>query len=145
MPCCRCELRGATDPIRHGFTLVEVVAGLTLFAALGVGVLLAFGVHQRQLRTARQRMTALELADRVLSDFMGSPDGIPVNGRGPLPVDTGWLWRTQPVAQRLVAGLPVIVIRLDIIGARSTASAPEVLCSIEVIRPVSTLVSGVIP
>lgn len=124
------------------FTLVEVVAGLTLFAALIVGVLLSFGVHHRQMRFAHQRMTAMDIADAMLTRWQTQPDGVPLLAGGPLPFQPNWIWRTQPVSRRFVAGVPVDIIRLEIIAPAGTSADARQLCSIEVVRRVNVTGGG---
>lgn len=51
---------------RTGLTLIEVVAGLALMGTLLVAVLLGASSHLRQLRTARQKTSAIESLDRLL-------------------------------------------------------------------------------
>ncbi len=131
-----------SSPRRRAFTLVEVVVGLTLLASLVVGVLLSFRVHHRQLRNARQRMAAATMADELLSVWHGRPEGVPPQAQGGIASAPGWVWQTQPIARRLVAGLPVDVIRLDVFAPRSAADTAPLSCSVEVIRPASSLAGG---
>jgi prepilin-type N-terminal cleavage/methylation domain-containing protein len=130
---------------KRGFTLVEVVAGLTLLASLAVGVLLAARVHQRQIRFARERLAVIDLTDLLIESWQAQPSGIPVFASGPFgPVsaDAGWRWQTRPVGRRLVFGLPVDVIRLEVFRTQAPGEAaggggpPLRLCSVELLRSV---------
>jgi len=128
----RCSGDSARQP--RGFTLVEVVVGMILLATLLVSVLQAYGLHHRQLRHARDQLTATQLADRQLSDWMTTSSGVPVFAGGTVFGQPGWSWRTQRIGQRLLAGLPVDIIRYEIFSLQRRTGRQLPLCSVDVVQ-----------
>lgn len=121
---------------RRGFTLVEVVVGLALMASVLVGSLISFSAHQRQLRTAESKLAAVSLADEILSQLSGRREGVPRAGRGGIADRPGWFWQTRVVGVAAPAGIPLQVIRLEVIqiGADRT---PRVHTHVEIVEPAS--------
>ncbi len=139
----RCKLRRksssprkafrAHSTVPSGFTLMEVVVGLTLMATVLVGSLLSFSAHRRQLRRADAKIAAVAVADDLLSRFMGSREGIPLLANGSIDSHPTWYWQTQPVGTTAPAGVPLQVIRLQVIEI--TASGEHrVHTSVDVVR-----------
>jgi len=64
---------------RAGLTLVEVIAGLALLATLLASILVSFGAHIAQIRAARDRLAAVDAADRLLKEWT-SKDAFPMVG-----------------------------------------------------------------
>lgn len=130
----RCSLsHNQVRPQRSGMTLVEVVAGLALLASVGVGSVMAFGLHQRQIIVARQTIEAAQIADNLLSRWQ--TDSIPVptlqSGTTGQP---GWFWQTQLLRTESLAGLPVQVVRLDIL-VQDKAGNLQPRAAVEVLVP----------
>ncbi|MDA7874776.1 type II secretion system GspH family protein [Rhodopirellula sp.] len=65
-----------------GFTLIEVVVGLTLMATVVVASLLAFSAHQKQIRQARSKIAAVQVADDLLNRMSANRTGIPSSATG---------------------------------------------------------------
>ena len=119
---------------RVGMTLVEVVAGLILLATIGAGSVIAFGIHQRQIKTARETLVATQLADRLLSRWQAESIPVPALQAGVFN-DHDWQWRTQSLRAQAVAGLVVQVIRLDVMH-RDRQGVLHRRTSVEVVAPV---------
>jgi prepilin-type N-terminal cleavage/methylation domain-containing protein len=118
---------------RKAFTLVEVVVGLALMASVLVGALISFSAHRRQLRAADSKLEAVSVADDLLGRMSGSRDGVPRSGRGPISGRPGWFWQTRIVGIAAPAGIPLQVIRLEVIqvGADRTA---RVLTQVDIVE-----------
>ncbi len=117
------------------FTLLEVVVGLVLLATVLVSSLLALGRHQRQLRLASDRDSAISIADKLLARWMDSSARVPISTSASLAERPGWIWRTEVASNRVVMGRNCVVVRLEIVD-RSAASRPEVvLVSVETLQP----------
>ncbi|MCH1439061.1 MAG: type II secretion system GspH family protein [Rubripirellula sp.] len=120
---------------RHGFTLVEVVVGLTLLATVIVSSLLAFSKHQKQIRLARSKITAVEVADDLLNRMSASRTGIPSAATGPVPGHPTWSWRTSVTEKMLRNPIPMQIIKLQIIE-RETNSKLNLLASTSVVKAI---------
>ena len=131
MRSCRCNRRPLDA--RAGFTLLEVVVGLTLMASLLVGSLLAFSAHQKQLRLAESKLAAAAAADDLLDRLSGSTEGIPLRGRGNVR-GTTWRWRTRPIGTAAPAGIQLDVIRFEIAESLANGSL-RVLTTVDVVKP----------
>ena len=107
MQSCRCR-KG------HGFTLLEVVVGLTLMASVLVGSLLSFSSHRRQQRTADAKIAAVAVADQLLNELSGLREGIPAIGRGMIAGRPNWFWTTDVVGTTAPADIPMQLIRLQV-------------------------------
>ena len=100
---------------RSGLTLVEVLAGLTLLATLATSILLGYAAHRRQIRTAEDRIVAVEIADQLLSGWYASGSRPPMNQQGFVPVaDQQWRWRTRLLRPVRDIRLSIDVMRLEI-------------------------------
>lgn len=115
---CRASTRS-----QSAFTLVEVVVGLSLMASVLVGSLISFTAHHRQLRAAESKLTAVSIADELLSRLSGSRQGVPRAGRGAIAGRPGWYWQTRIVGVAAPAGIPLQVIRLEVIESRTDGTA----------------------
>ncbi len=118
----------------RGFTLVEVVVGLALMASVLVGSLISFSAHQRQLRSAESRLAAVSVADELLSLLSGRREGVPRAGRGAIASRPGWYWQTRVVGVAAPAGIPLQVIRLEVI-AESANQTRRVLSHVDIVEP----------
>lgn len=128
MSCCRC--RSAT-----GFTLLEVVVGLTLMASVLVGSLLSFAAHRKQRRLADAKIAAVMFADDLLNEFTASRDGVPPTARGMIAGRPGWFWRTSVVGTAAPAQIPLRVIRLEVIEVVDDGSVRP-LATVEVVEKI---------
>ncbi len=117
-----------------GFTLLEVVVGLMLMAALVVSALTALSRYQSVLKDAGRKRQAIAVADDLLQRWSDSPAGLPGSAAGTVPTDPTLGWRTRVVAQRSVCGMPAEVIRLDVWEQRLDEPEPRVLASVEYLR-----------
>ncbi len=117
---------------RSGFSLVEVLAGTILLATLVVGVLVAMGSHQHKIRFSRQKLTATQLADQLLDRWHTKGDTVPLASNGFLSADGSLGWQTQVVQTRLLCGVPVNVVRLNLLSL-GQAQRPKSLGWIDVI------------
>jgi prepilin-type N-terminal cleavage/methylation domain-containing protein len=122
------------EPAR-GFTLVEVVAGLTLAAGLLVGSLLAFSAHRKQRRTADAKLAAVAIAEELLTAWSSSSTGIPNFGGGEISGRPDWLWRTRLVDTTTLIQVPLHVIRLEVIEVSGEGSLRP-LATVDVVEPI---------
>jgi prepilin-type N-terminal cleavage/methylation domain-containing protein len=101
---------------RHrAFTLIEVVAALTLMSMLLVGTVMAFNRHQRQIDSARLRQSALDATDALMSEWFSRETAFPENGSGIFESEAELHWRTRTVSQSLLAGkFPVITLEFSV-------------------------------
>jgi len=106
---------------RCGFTLVEVVVGLTLMATVIVSSLLAFSKHQKQIRLARSKIDAVQIADDLLNRMSASRTGIPPAATGPIPEHPNWSWQTSVSAETLGVPIPMQIIKLQIMEQESNS------------------------
>ncbi|MDG2221812.1 MAG: hypothetical protein P8L85_10540 [Rubripirellula sp.] len=116
---------------RDGLTLVEVVVGLVLMATVLVSSLLATGAHRRQHHFSNNKLVAVGIADDLLNQFLNSRDGIPPVAQGLIAARPQWSWRTQVVGAAAPAGVPMQVIRLEILGELGKPYA-----SVEVVKKI---------
>lgn len=101
--------------IRSGMTLVEVVAGMTLLACLATGILLAYGAHQKQLRRAEQKIAAVQVADKLLTEWYSGHTTVPRNRQGRVLMgQENWIWSTQSVDVTAIGSISFERIRVEI-------------------------------
>lgn len=117
----------------RAFTLIEVVVGLTLMASVLVGSLLALSAHRKQRRTADAKLVAVRFADDLMNRFFSLSEGIPLAARGVVPGQPGWMWRTSLVGSAAPAGIPLQVVRVEVLD-QSTSAGERTLVSIEVVQ-----------
>ena len=117
----------------RGFTLIEVVVGLTLMATVVVASLLAFSAHQKQIRQARSKIDALQIADNLLNRMSASRAGIPLFATGTIPERPNWTWRTRVIEETTLAQIPLRIIQLQIIE-RQADSKLNLLASTRVAK-----------
>ena len=117
-----------------GFTLLEVVIGLTLMATVLVSSLLSFTAHRKQRRFADSKLAAVAYADDLLNLMSASPDGIPHVSRGPVQGKPDWFWQTNVAGMIAPAQTPLRVIRFEIIETTAQGSLRP-LVSIDLVEP----------
>ncbi len=117
---------------KSAFTLMEVVVGLVLMASVLVASLLAFSAHRKQLRNADAKIAAISIADELLYRLSESRDGIPLSATGPIANQPNWFWRTRPTGNIVATGVPVRVIRFEIV--ESNGQTIRVLTSVDVVE-----------
>src|SRR4051812_10504446 len=78
-------------------TLVEVLLGLVLLAALLVSILTARSRAARQTVLARAREDAARSADRLLTRWWADPATFPRSATGVTPDAPHFTWRTRVV------------------------------------------------
>lgn len=100
---------------QNGFTLLEVVVGLTLMASVLVGSLLSFSAHHQQRAIADAKIAAVAVADQLLDEMSGSREGIPAVGRGIIAGRPNWFWRTNVIGMATPTFIPVRVIRFEVV------------------------------
>lgn len=120
----------------RGFTLIEVVVGITLMATVLATSLLAFSAHQKQIRQARVKLTALQVADEMLNRMSSSREGIPVSGAGPIPEHPNWSWQTSVVGQTIQFKIPLQIIQLSIYENQGDSEV-DLLASTRVIKAIN--------
>jgi type II secretory pathway pseudopilin PulG len=126
--CCR---RSAVQ----GLTLVEVIAGLALLATLLAAILVAFGRQAAQMRKSRDRLKAVELADRLLGDW-SAQNAIPAIGtEQTLEGTKDWRWRLVEAGSADLDAAGLAAVRLEVF--RPIVGTPD-----QVLASVDLLVSG---
>jgi prepilin-type N-terminal cleavage/methylation domain-containing protein len=121
-------------PHPRGFTLLEVVVGLVLMGSLTASSLVALSAHQHSVVLAKQKQRANQIAETLLTDWYELSGNVPTRGQGIVTAQGTWLWRTQPVGVRSVCGLPVNIIRLEVLGTVGTKREPQTLLSLELLQ-----------
>ena len=123
MPYCNSSHRNDN---RHGFTLIEVLAGLVLLGSLLVTVTLAKSRYTRQLALAQRQLEAVEIADSTLSQWwQESPDSIPRNGKGLAKTGTGGRalsWRTRQLDMQENEQTGFTIVRFELYDPKQTES-----------------------
>jgi type II secretory pathway pseudopilin PulG len=115
-------------------TLVEVVAGLVLLATLLASILVAFGSQAAQIRAARDRMAAIDMADRLLSEWT-SQNAIPAVGtQQSLPGTENWSWRVVANKSAELERTGVSSVCVQVFRSPQTGTE-RVLASVDVIVP----------
>jgi prepilin-type N-terminal cleavage/methylation domain-containing protein len=117
---------------RRGLTLVEVIAGLVLLATLLTSVLAAFKTNAAQVRAARDRLKASELAEGLLSEWMARNQLPAVGTQKPLPDTDGWIWRLLANEAQLSGPAPLQTVRVEICRSQEPAGE-QVLASVALV------------
>src|ERR1700722_4369419 len=118
----------------RGLTLVEVIAGLTLLATLLASILVAFGSQARQIRAARDRMAAVEMADRLLGEWSSQNALPPMGTEQAFPGNEEWRWRLMAGDRGELDASGVKSARLQVFR-RDPRGADKVLASVDVLVP----------
>lgn len=116
---------------RRATTLVEVLLGLALLAALLVSILTARSRAGRQTVLARAREEAIRSADRLLTHWWTDPTTFPRSATGVVPDAPQFTWRTRVIDNPSARNLGASVIRLEV----NNPDAPEILVAVEVLLP----------
>jgi type II secretion system protein I len=126
-------MRSSHSKKSRGFTLIEVVVGLTLMATVVVASLLAFSAHQKQIRKARSKMAAIQITDNLLNRMSANRTGIPPSATGIIAEHPNWFWRTSVTAETSQSQIPLRIIQLQIFE-RQTGSELNLLASTSVVK-----------
>ena len=113
-------------------TLVEVVAGLALLAALLAGIVQVKARYTRQARLTAQRREAVRAADALLSAWWHDAGPFPRAANGLVPENSELAWRTRPTANASARAMGAQVIRLEIRPAGSDEDTAP-LAGVEVV------------
>lgn len=120
-------------------TLIEVVAGLALLAAVLILVFAAKSHVARQQVRADRRLRAVAAADALLAAWWQDPATFPRAASGGVPGQPGLAWQTRIVPNPAAEALGGQAVRLDVFpggpGA-STDDRAEPRVSVEVVLPV---------
>ena len=122
---------------RRGLTLVEVIAGLVLLATLLTAVLVGFKTHAAQIRGARDRLKATEMADELLSGWMAEGVLPPIGTQKALAGTDGWAWRLLANESQQSGPVKIGSVSIEIIRLRD-AAVEEVLASVALVVPGNT-------
>lgn len=106
---------------RTGLTLIEVLAATVLLGVLLAGVVVASARHTRQTRLAQDRLAALEVADRLLTDWVLVRGGAIDEAEGLVEGRPGWRWRVSGRFEPSLAPLGAHVGRLEIVDTAATS------------------------
>lgn len=115
---------------RQATTLLEVVVGIALLATLLVSILVAYRGHANQIRSAHIRMSAVQLTDELLHQWLHK-DAMPAAGSAGVFAENNALrWQLVAVHTPRETKLPVTLLRLDVYDS-SLAPARIPLLSVE--------------
>ena len=135
----RCSRRWTLNRRRCAFTLIEVLAGLTLLSTLLVAVVMARGRYVHQSVSAERRLEAVEVADELLTQWWQDPAAFPVDDSG--TVNEDMRWRTRQLSQQDLEDLGAMVVRLELfVDDRAPRDSPgderdEPILVIDVLAP----------
>jgi len=96
--------------------------------------LVALSSHQHAILLAKQKQSANQIADSLLTKWYEVQGQVPLRGQGSIVTTQQWMWRTQPIGWKLVCGLQANIIRLEILGVAGDARTPIVLVSIDLLQ-----------
>jgi Tfp pilus assembly protein PilV len=116
---------------RRATTLVEVLLGLALLAALLVSILTVRSRAARQTVLARTRQDATRSADRLLTRWCADPATFPRGATGVMPDAPQFTWRTRVIDNQSARNLGASAVRLEV----SDPDAPEILIAVDVLLP----------
>jgi Tfp pilus assembly protein PilV len=120
---------------RRATTLVEVLLGLVLLAALLVSVLTARSRAARQTVLARARQDATRSADRLLARWWADPATLPRSATGVTPDAHHFTWRTRVLDNPTARDLGASVVRLEVTDPGLQAESPQILVAVEILLP----------
>lgn len=115
---------------RRGFTLIEVIAGLALLGTLLASITIARARYVRQRAHAQRRLTAVAVADSLLTGWWQDPQTLPRDGSGNVIEglqDMQWAWRTRSIDDTVALNAGVQIVRLEIRDGRSKGSVQPVV------------------
>lgn len=115
-------------------TLIEVIAGLALLAAVLSGILTVRSRATLQWNYATQRLEAVAAADALLSEWWQDIGRFPRSDAGAVPGEAGLYWRTWRVTKPEIELLGGQVVRLQVGRATDPAADPAGV-TVEVILP----------
>ncbi|TWU62889.1 MULTISPECIES: hypothetical protein [Crateriforma] len=117
----------------QGFTLIEVVVGITLFSTIIVSVLLAISRFRVAATEVRDRKEAIKIADQLMSQWVDLPTGLPGVVAGPIMGHDTMRYQTRQLDRRPICGVWCDVMRLEIVQFRTNGTYKP-LTSIEYVR-----------
>ena len=120
--------------LSRGMTLIEVVGGLALLAAVLGGELAIKARCTRQARITDERRRAIEAADVLLSLWWQQTDTFPRAGAGSVSGSPEFEWRTRTVPNVAAQRLGAQVVRLEVLKA-GAAPGSESLAAVDVVLP----------
>jgi len=131
--CTTCSRRSR----RVGLTLIEVVAAIVILGTILVGVVLARSRHTRQIRLAGRKAAAVQLADRLLTDWWTDPNGVPVGRSGSVGENGTFVWETRELPRRDSRALGGRVVELTVRNAEVNSAFPtaEPLTRVQLVLP----------
>jgi len=115
-------------------TLIEVLCGLALLAALLGGLLVVKVRTARQWLAANRQLAAVAAADALLERWWDAPRDIPRVGEGRVDGGDNLFWRTRIVERPEAGALGAQVVRLVIVADPTRLDAPE-LARVEILLP----------
>ncbi|MEZ6055063.1 MAG: hypothetical protein R3C02_27420 [Planctomycetaceae bacterium] len=114
--------------------MIEVVSGLLILATLLVSILMAFNVHSRQIKSAAERLAAIELTDQLIASWYQAGE-LPEPGAEEFFIAQPNLkWRVSSVATD-VSPIPAQVLRIEVFEIDSLRE-PERLATVEILASI---------
>ena len=117
---------GGASPLRKSNLLKSKTGGpfarsIVSGSSVAIKPLLAFSKHQKQIRLARSKIDAVQIADDLLNRMSASRTGIPPAATGPIPEHPNWSWQTSVTAETLGVPIPMQIIKLQIMEQESNS------------------------
>lgn len=123
------------DCNRNGLTLIEVIAGLLLMSTLLVGILTAGSQHMRQLRQAKLRLAAADVAEQALIGWAQSGNKLTA-GQCAAPNADGLAWRVRPIGKPdAPESLGIEIVRLEVFDIKAD-EAKSPLISVDIVSKI---------
>lgn len=125
-------MRVLTNDRRYGFTLVEVLAGLTLLGTLLAALLVANAQQGRQADRALDRLAAVDALDALLTGWTADADAaLPPAPGGALTDDGRLVWTARRLRRPGAAALGCVVLRIEV--QRAASADPRPLAAVELL------------
>jgi prepilin-type N-terminal cleavage/methylation domain-containing protein len=122
---------------RAGLTLLEIIAAIAILGTILVGIVLAKSRHTRQYALSERKTAAVQAADRLISAWWMSPNGIPLEDSGLIEADESLTWQTYLVENHEIEQLGGRVVRVEIRETRPNLLEPDEgpLVAVELVLP----------
>lgn len=109
----------ARQDARQGLSLIEVIVASVLIAALAMTSVATLTTHRTRMSEMQSKSVTIEATDRLLQKLTSRRQGLPTAEEGMFHDSdkTVYRWRATPILSRPLCGVPVQVVRLDVIAA----------------------------
>lgn len=83
---------------KRGFTLLEVLAAVAIFALSAMALIRSVGQHVNTLTLMEEKAFAAMVVDNQMAQVMLDPQGLKTQSGKETLADREWFWRVKPVA-----------------------------------------------